>query len=48
MKSTTYFPENLADYNFTLATVIGLVILVLIVYIVIVSSRGKKSRNRPE
>ena len=48
MGYTIYFPENLVNYNFTLAAVIGLVVLVLIVGVVIGSSRSSKKRKRPE
>ncbi|MBL7170331.1 MAG: hypothetical protein ISS48_04895 [Candidatus Aenigmarchaeota archaeon] len=46
MGYTIYFPENLASYNFGIAAVIGLVVIVLIVGMIIGSSRS--SRKRPE
>jgi len=48
MEYTIYFPENLANYNFAVATVIGVVIIVLVVGIIIGISKFKKSRRTPE
>ncbi len=48
MGDTVYFPENLANYNFGIAAVIGLVFVVLIVGVVIGSSRNSRKRRRPE
>ena len=44
----SYFPENLASYNFGVAAVIGIVIVVLVVGLVIGTSKGRSSRKRPE
>ena len=48
MGYTIYFPENLANYNFGIAAVIGLVVIVLIVGMVIDNSRFSGKRRRPE
>ena len=48
MAHTIYFPENLANYNFGLAAVIGLIILFLVIGVIIGTSRGRKVRRRPE
>ena len=36
MGYTIYFPKNLAIYNFTASTIIGLIIVVLIIGIIVV------------
>ena len=46
MGYTIYFPENLANYNFGIAAIVGLVIIVLIAGMVIGNSNSK--RRRPE
>jgi len=48
MGYTIYFPENLANFNFAIAAVVGLIFLVLIVGFAIGSSRSGKKRRRPE
>ena len=41
----TYLPET---YNFTVASIVGLVIIVLIVGVVIGNSRSSRKRRKPE
>ena len=48
MAYTVYLPENLAIYNFSLAVVIGLVIVFLLIGFALGNSRGRRVRRRPE
>jgi hypothetical protein len=48
MSYVSSFVENSPNYNFSVAIILGLLVIVLIIGFILGRSRGKRTRRRPE